>query len=153
VAPKGAALPAPCNAPHTHHPSHIAPKRPAPPATGSSPPTHRTAVRRLRDAHPRSADTPRAPRSPRASRTALLGPCAAHAAAAVSHFRGSHTAQPHRPPPLPDVWHGRRPGKVAASTPPHPLPLAHTAQNQNRPRTPTAHQPTLQAAAARSSQR
>eukprot|EP01049_Picozoa_sp_SAG25_P028361 SAG25_NODE_15461_length_117_cov_63.944444_1_plen_24_part_10 len=24
MAPKGAALPAPCNAPHTHHPSHIA---------------------------------------------------------------------------------------------------------------------------------
>ena len=44
MAPKGAALPAPCNAPHTHHPSHIAPKRPAPPATGSSPPTHRTAA-------------------------------------------------------------------------------------------------------------
>jgi hypothetical protein len=128
VAPKGAALPAPCNAPHTHHPSHIAPKRPAPPATDSSPSTHRTAVRRLRDAHPRSADTPRAPRSPRASRTARLGPYAAHAAAAVSHFTASQTAQPHRPPPLPEVRHGRRPGKPAPIIPLHPLPPAHPAE-------------------------
>ena len=103
-------------------------KRPAAPDTDSSSPTHRAALQWRRNAHPRSADTPRAPRSPRASRTTLLGPCAAHAAAAVSHLRGSHTAKPHRPPPLPDVQHGRRPGKPAANTRPHPLPPAHTAE-------------------------
>eukprot|EP01047_Picozoa_sp_COSAG01_P002353 COSAG01_NODE_63_length_29632_cov_270.650662_2_plen_229_part_00 len=104
------------------------PNPPAPPTADSSPPTHRAAVRRPHNAHPRPAQTPRAPRSPRASHTALPGPCAAHAAATVSHFVTSHTAQPHRPPPLLDVRHGRRPRKVAATTPPHPLPLAHPAE-------------------------
>jgi hypothetical protein len=103
-------------------------KRPAPPTTNSAALSHLTHLPASSNAHPRSADTPRAPRSPRASRTARHGPCAAHAAATVSHFRGSHTAQPHRPHPLPDVRHGRRPAKPAPITPLHPLPPAHPAE-------------------------
>jgi hypothetical protein len=83
---------------------------------------------RIPPRHLRSADTTRAPRSPRASRTALLGTCAAHTAAAVSHFTTSQTAQPHRPPPAPGVRHGRRPGKFAPITPLHPLPPANPAE-------------------------
>ena len=108
----------------TFHP----PKTPAPPTANSAALSHLTHPHVRRDAHPRSAGTPRAPRSPRASRTARPGPCAAHAATAVSHFTTSHTAQPHRPPPLPEVQHGRRPAKPAPITPLHPLPPAHTAE-------------------------
>jgi hypothetical protein len=108
--------------------SHFIPKRPAPPIANSAALSHLTHPPASSNAHPRSADSTRAPRSPRASRTALPGPCAAHAAAAVSRFRGSHTAQPHRPHPLPDVRHGRRPAKLAPSTPLHPLPPAHPAE-------------------------
>jgi hypothetical protein len=108
--------------------SHFIPKRPAPPIANSAALSHLTHPPASSNAHPRSADTTRAPRSPRASRTARLGPCAAHAATAVSHFTASQTAQPHRPHPLPDVRHGRRPGKPAPSTPLHPLPPAHPAE-------------------------
>jgi hypothetical protein len=108
--------------PHISPPTH-----PAPPTANSAALSHLTHLPASSNAHPRSADINRAPRSPRASRTALPGPCAAHTAAAVSHFRGSHTAQPHRPPPLPEVQHGRRPAKPAPITPLHPLPPAHTA--------------------------
>ena len=107
----------------TFHP----PKTPTPPTANSAALSHLAHPHALHPAHPRSAHTTRTPRSPRASRTALPGPCAAHTAAAVSHFRGSHTAQPHRPPPLPEVQHGRRPAKPAPITPLHPLPPAHTA--------------------------
>ena len=108
--------------PHTPR-SHVSPlETPPPPAANNAALSHLTRPHARRDAHPRSTQPPRAPRSPRASRTARPGPCAAHAATAVSHFVTSQTAQPHRPPPLPDVRHGRQPGKPAPSTPLHPLP-------------------------------
>jgi hypothetical protein len=88
-----------------------------------------TALKRspsLRRHHPRS---PQPARLPHSSSRHLRS---AHTA--VSHFTTSQTAQSHRPPPLPDVQHGRRPGKSAPITPLH-LPPARTAA-ANRLRTP-----------------
>eukprot|EP01047_Picozoa_sp_COSAG01_P040647 COSAG01_NODE_3437_length_6098_cov_5.799800_7_plen_295_part_00 len=107
---------------------HISPPNAPPPTTNSAELSHLTRPHARRDAHPRSAQPPRAPSSPRASRTARLGPCAAHAATAVSRFTASQTAQLHRPPPLPDVRHGRRPAKPAPIMPLHPLPPVHPAE-------------------------
>jgi hypothetical protein len=108
----------------TFHP----PKTPTPPTANSAALSHLAHPHALHPAHPRSAHTTRTPRSPRASRTALPGPCAAHAATVVSHFRGSHTPKPHRPPPLPEVRHGRRPAEPTPITPLHPLSPAHPAE-------------------------
>jgi hypothetical protein len=93
--------------------SHFTPKRPPPPAT-DRPPRYRTwrtppRPQTLTPAPP----TPPALPAARAPPTQLFTAPAQRTQPPRSVISGSHTAQPHQPPPLPAVRHGRRPGKVA----------------------------------------